>query len=133
MSEAQKEAVKDEFFTLCGRWMGGVLRHGDCIGADAEAHGIWREFGTTGRIEIYPPINKKNRAFCEGDFVHEPRAYFARNRLIVDESDRLIACPAAGAESNSPGTWHAISYALGRGKKVKIISANGNVSCPNGW
>ena len=43
--------------------------HGDCVGADEQAHRMALDLGYF--IEIYPPKNPKLRAFCRGGFIHE--------------------------------------------------------------
>lgn len=60
------------------------LHHGDCIGADEEAHEIALSMGI--RIVIHPPTDPKKRAFCRAHEMREPKPYLDRNHDIVDES-----------------------------------------------
>ena len=106
--------------------------HGDCIGADAEFHEILVNFGF--HIVIYPPFKDDFRAFCDtGTFIiKEPKSYFERNRLIVNDCDLLIACPfmenETDLENYKGGTQYTIEYALTRNKKVIIIYRDGSTS-----
>jgi len=96
------------------------FHHGDCIGADAEAHRIAERAGKC--IIIHPPVDKKYRAYCTVTLGHyvPPDKYIARNHAIVDASDKIIACPD-GPERSHSGTWATIRYAQKTGKKVMII------------
>lgn len=40
------------------------FHHGDCIGADEQAHEIAKALGIP--VAIHPPINPSKRAFCKG-------------------------------------------------------------------
>ena len=62
------------------------FHHGDCIGADKQAHDIALAIGVD--IIIHPPENDKKRAFCEGYKRRaKPLPYLDRNRRIVDTCD----------------------------------------------
>lgn len=87
-----------------------VFRHGDCIGADEQAHQAAREAGCA-MIVIHPPSNPEFRAFCTGDEWEEEKPYLERNHDIVDNSDILIACPGEHNEVMRSGTWATIRYA----------------------
>lgn len=106
------------------------FHHGDCVGADAEAHAIVLGLGMT--IIIHPPRNDKARAFCNGSrkyggsfdgqvTVLKPKDYLARNHDIVDASRLLYACPRSFTEELRSGTWATVRYARKRGKDVCII------------
>ena len=101
-----------------------VLHHGDCVGADAQAHdlAIYHEF----LIYIHPPISSKYRAFKIGNFSHKPLPYLTRNKKIVDTTDFLIACPSGYKEKLRSGTWSTVRYARKKGKKIVIIYPSGN-------
>lgn len=90
---------------------GGEMHHGDCVGADEEAHAIADSLGAA--IYVHPPVDPSFRAYCDGRttaYVAEPKPYLERNRDIVDESDVLVACPD-GPERRRSGTWATIRYA----------------------
>lgn len=103
------------------------FHHGDCVGADAEAHRIVRFFDFHHqkppcqlRIIIHPPINDSKRAFCGGEALL-PKDYLSRNHDIVDSTDLLIACPKGSKEETRSGTWATVRYARKKMKKIWII------------
>lgn len=107
--------------------------HGDCVGSDAQAHRLCREFlGDFGRniwIVVHPPENPGKRAWCKGDVILEPKPYFVRNHDIVDATDELLATPNSFVEplqKRGQGTWSTINYAKRVGKKVSIIYPDGS-------
>jgi len=102
------------------------LHHGDCVGADAEAHTIALELGIA--VVIHPPEDTKARAFC-GDATasRDPKPYLVRNHAIVDETEFLIACPATYVEHLRSGTWATYRYALRLGRRIILITPDGKV------
>ncbi len=103
------------------------LHHGDCIGADAYAHGVAQELGIT--VVVHPPSNPTYRAFCQANAVYPPvtvlpeRDYLARNHDIVDACDLLIALPS-GPERLRSGTWATVRYARRVGKPVLVLTGS---------
>lgn len=96
------------------------LHHGDCIGADAEAHAIAQSLGI--RIVIHPPEISAKRAFCKGAAVtYLPLPYLERNRHIVNLTARLIAAPKTAEEELRSGTWATVRYARQRRRPVTIL------------
>jgi hypothetical protein len=96
--------------------------HGDCVGSDADFHGICQEFEVP--IFIHPPLNAKFRAFCKGSsHTFETQEYLRRNRAIVYMADFLLATPLVMVPSKlgKGGTWYTIRYAQKCGRKVLII------------
>lgn len=88
------------------------LHHGDCVGADAEAHQIAKTLGLDVIIHPGPEDNAALRAFCQGaTLTHEPKKHLERNRCIVECTDTLIGCPEEDAEQQYGGTWYTIRYA----------------------
>lgn len=102
------------------------LGHGDCIGADKQAHGIARKLGLW--ITGYPPNDEKNRAWCECDEYAAPAPYLERNKLIVNQASFLIALPRFHYEETRSGTWAAVRYArtFGGNRPIFIIAPDGN-------
>ena len=132
MTEEQREALEDfldryharyrEHFT--GRC---VLHHGDCIGADEEAHHLAMTIGW--EVVVHPGYGKDGspkRAYCDGDEVREPRPYLARNRDIVNECGVLVAAPH-GEEQKRSGTWATVRAARQSGKPVVLVRPDGTV------
>lgn len=91
------------------------FHHGDCMGADADAHKIAKSLGC--EIFIHPPIAQSMRAFCEGIYL-APLEYLERDRHIVDSCDILIAAPKSDKEERRSGTWYTIRYAKKNKKYV---------------
>lgn len=105
------------------------LHHGDCVGADEEAHDLADNHAFD--IVIHPPDSDSKRAFCTGGEIREPKPYLQRNRNIVDETTVLIACPNGGERMRS-GTWATIRYArtkiyTGEQQLIHIITPSGEI------
>jgi len=130
--------------------------HGDCTGADAEAHKIAEKYFETllanketiePRIVVHPALNPMKRAytlgrkheFLVGDFLLDgicyeqvaPQKYLDRNKHIVDATDILLACPKEQEMTMRSGTWATIRYAWSQvqrtGKKVIVIPPKGRI------
>lgn len=99
------------------------FHHGDCIGADAEAHAI--AIGLGFRAFIHPPIDPKKRAWCEASWLFEPKPYLDRNHDIVDAAQFLIAAPGEPIEQLRSGTWATIRYARKINRNLLIIGPKG--------
>lgn len=97
--------------------------HGDCVGADAEAHGIATELGLV--TVAYPSYHDDVRAFCAATIVKERNPPKARDILIVVHTDFLIACPRGRDEELRSGTWFTIRQAKKHGKKIFMIYPDG--------
>lgn len=97
------------------------FHHGDCIGADEEAHAIARELGFL--IVVHPPLNASKRAFCTRAYqVLKPKPYLDRNRDVVDACAVLIAAPWSDEEELRSGTWATVRYARKMDKQRLILS-----------
>jgi hypothetical protein len=106
------------------------FHHGDCVGADADAHRIALALNIL--VVVHPPIDDKQRAFCGARGKRGPKVsftelkpYLERNHDIVDACDVLIATPAQRNEVLRSGTWATIRYARKKGKEVIIINPEG--------
>lgn len=97
------------------------FHHGDCEGADAEAHDIVREFCPNTLIHIHPPISPYKRAFKVGDITYAPEDYIPRDYKIVDSTDFLIGAPLNDIEQVRSGSWTTIRYGYKTGKEVKVL------------
>lgn len=102
------------------------FRHGDCVGADAEAHDIWRSsFTDLDEIWIHPPMDPKYRAFKNGDVILDPKGYLDRNDDIVAACHYLIGTPNTMKPKVRGGTWSTI-------RKAAASKVRGSVILPNG-
>lgn len=103
----------------------GTLHHGDCIGADAEAHDIATGMGY--ETEGHPPSNPKKRAYKTTTRTNVPLPYLERNQNIVDETVQLIAAPGEFEEQKRSGTWSTIRYARQTKAPFLIIFPDGTI------
>lgn len=128
MTVEQKTALEAIFIRLRVK----EFHHGDCIGADEEAHEIAR--GHTDTIVIHPPDKDDKRAFCTVAKVNrrEPKPYLKRNEDIVRESDLLIAAPYESTEKWRSGTWATVRYARRARVSLMIIQPDGFIVTEKG-
>jgi hypothetical protein len=120
MTPAQRESLRS---LLDGA---GELHHGDCVGADAEAHELARELGM--EVVIHPPKADTMRAWKPSDHICEPKAFLARNRDIVRDTEMLIATPSHETEQQHSGTWSTVRFARKLGRQVLVILPDGHLS-----
>jgi hypothetical protein len=123
MSSAQKNELYA--FLRKAKSMDGEVEfhHGDCIGADTEAHDIAMLAGCD--IIIHPPTNPKKRSFCQ-NFKRRanPLPYLERNKHIVDATTVLIVAPKSDVEELRSGTWATYRYAKSRGGMIILLGRN---------
>jgi hypothetical protein len=111
------------------RFEPGVLHHGDCKGADAQAAELATGIGW--RTEAHPANLEQWRAYTPADVIHEPLPALERNHVIVQASHRVIACPD-GPERRRSGTWATIRYAQRAGWPILIILPQQTITS-EGW
>lgn len=128
MTGAQKAEVRRALAEL----KPSVVRHGDCVGSDAEFAKMAREAGVW--IEQFPPVDETHRAFTPADVIHPAKTHFARNRDLVDgltpddgTANILIATPCQDIEQERGGTWMTVRYARKRGVPVTVVWPDGSV------
>ena len=92
--------------------------HGDCVGADAQAHDIARYLGY--HITAFPPSNPALRAFCKADEIRPTKPYLDRDRDIVDESEVLLAAINLPVKPHS-GSWYTYKYAHDKFKRAWML------------
>ena len=119
--EGMSQHQKEQFVLKMLELHPTEFHHGDCIGADSDAHDIVREFFPNAKIVIYPPILTKKRAFKQGDEFKEPESYITRDYKIVDAVEILIGTPKQNQEVIRSGTWTTIRYARRTGKSHIIL------------
>jgi len=115
MTDDQKEAFK----AFLEAHKPEEFHHGDCVGADADAHKIAKKLKI--KIVIHPPEDGKHRAFCKGGKILKPKPYLERNHDIVGVCSVLIACPKQKREIRRSGTWATVRYARKMNKALSIM------------
>lgn len=128
----QRGMTAEQFDRFCSALTLDVMafdwfHHGDCIGADAQAHAAVRRLTT--RIHVHPCNIPSKRAFCVGDAASPVAPPLDRNRVMVDLSAALIATPGQMVEELRSGTWSTIRYARKR-IPVHIIWPDGTYTPP---
>lgn len=139
MSDAQRGVVRD--------WLRNslddlnVIVHGGAEGADAEfdeaitaafgiSHYNFPELGIV--CEVYPATVERFSFWRRKDqakrFVHSPMDPLKRNRIVVNQSHKMLATPAEAEEQPRGGTWSTIRYARKIGKPIAIIRPDGVVA-----
>lgn len=122
------EGMSKNQIVQCWHWLGFFkaidktsfeFHHGDCVGADDEAHEIARlhKYKTV----AHPPINESKRAFKKADVILEAKKYLTRNKDIAKVCDVLLAAPKEDVEVLRSGTWSTIRKARKFGKEVIIL------------
>jgi hypothetical protein len=117
--EGMSQHQKEQFVLKMLELQPTEFHHGDCIGADSEAHDIVREFFPNVKIVVYPPISTKKRAFKQGDEFKKPESYITRDYKIVDAVEYLIGTPKTNEEVIRSGTWTTIRYARRIGNHIR--------------
>jgi hypothetical protein len=128
--EGMTPQQKQWFDTHLGFFKCKEFKHGDCFGADSEAHDIALKH--VSKIVIHPPNYDSKRAFCnkrtkEGIEIQimPEKWYIDRNHDIVDGSEMMIATPKEYSEQLRSGTWATIRYAKKSKKPLMIIYPDG--------
>jgi hypothetical protein len=128
--EGMTKAQRKVFRKLLAEIDPSVFIHGDCIGADAEAHAI--AFEEQGREVRKRPCNiPQKRAFTKGGtVVAPPEPPLDRNHKMVDDGQALVATPKTMHEELRSGTWATVRYARKLDRPVWIIWPDGTISTP---
>lgn len=119
MTDQQKRSVR----LLINALKPSYFNHGDCVGADVEAHDIVRDACPKSFIYVYPAIDREQNR--ESDYRAPPDKPLTRNRVIVDMSDVMIATPRESSEMLRGGTWSTVRYARLKKKSLYLILPNG--------
>ena len=124
-TQRQQDSLRQLFVWL----RPGGLRHGDCVGADAQGHDIYREVMGPNRnhayVLIHPPRDHRLRAGKIGNTFKE-LPYLERDKYIAGcvagfRTDLLIAMPRQPREVLRSGTWATVRYARRAGTPVIIL------------
>jgi predicted Rossmann fold nucleotide-binding protein DprA/Smf involved in DNA uptake len=126
MSDYQKAVLKRSMAAAHCDGIENILHHGDCKGADAEAHAIAVELGWD--IIIHPPTRRIMRAYCgDGAIILLPMDYLERDQAIVNASRFMFAAPKSDKEERRSGTWYTVRYARKMGKRVILLNRNEDI------
>ena len=119
--EGMSQHQKEQFVLKMQDLNPAEFHHGDCEGADAEAHDLVREFFPNVKIIIYPPISVKRRAFKQGDEYKDPESYISRDYKIVDAVEFMFGAPKTNQEVLRSGTWTTIRYTKKTNKPITVL------------
>lgn len=119
MTDAQQTLLRT-YLERGKRFIEG-FHHGDCVGADAQAHAIAADVLGVDRIWIHPPSDPKYRAYCVSPNILPTEDYLKRDRNIVDATAGLVAAPKTPHEERRSGTWYTIRYACKMQKPHKKL------------
>lgn len=100
------------------------FHHGDCVGADTQAHE--EALSLSALIHLHPPKNPNKRSFCKADVSYPEKDYLVRNHDIVDMTDVLIVAPKGYEEEIRSGTWATYRYAKKKNKRIIVVFPNGD-------
>jgi hypothetical protein len=117
----QQRALRE----LLASYQTGTLHHGDCVGADAEAHDIAVALGWA--AVIYPSNKDELRAWKSAPDIRMPRSPLSRKNDIVRAVELLIAVPAKSMEQRRSGTWPTVRFGIKLKRPVQIIQPAGGV------
>jgi hypothetical protein len=106
------------------------LRHGDCIGGDAQLARIAKDLGYY--LIAHPghpkdPNETKYRAFTDfNDEIREIKPFIVRDKDMVDGAGLLLAAPYQDYEVTRSGTWTTVRYAKNEGVTVAFVYPSRN-------
>lgn len=134
MTLEQGRVVLDLLSARTGWSRAAQLHHGDCIGADQQAHKIAVAIKVP-LIVIWPPMNSLKAARCWADKAPEDvevrlkpaMEYLQRDWQIALNCTELVATPKGEQEELRSGTWATIRYARKFKRHIYIILPNGKV------
>ncbi len=116
----QKEALASLLLAM----MPASLSAGVCQGSDDSAMTMAHMLGI--RVICHPPIDDRLRAYnAFADETLPAKTHFARNRDIVNTTDRLLATPPCKPLPDKGGTAYTVGVARKVGKPVLIIWPDG--------
>jgi hypothetical protein len=137
MTLQQYKAFKNVICDECSSKDLFGFHHGDCLGADAEAHQYVASTFNRVIIHIHPPKEARLQAFvyntdefaliASRSYVYAPLSYIERNRIIVNSSGLLIAAPDTMTDVTRSGTWSTVRFARKKNVPVILVYPDGTV------
>jgi hypothetical protein len=124
LNARQQLALESVFvvFNTTGQPQLKAALHGDAVGADVQFAAVAKRF----RYLVFGyPV--EGRDSDRGHFPNDETrmqtsgGYLARNRLLVDSCDILIAAPPCDEPQEKGGTWYTIKYASKVAKPVIML------------
>lgn len=115
------------------------IHHGGCYGADFDFHEIaLRNSKCQAHVRIYVhpgkgAMNQSRHFLSESPYwqrniiVLPEVEYLLRDRIIVNESDLLIACPHGKTELTRSGTWFTVRRARENKIPIMIVYPDGSI------
>ena len=102
--------------------VGTQLHTGCCVGVDTQVAELVLEIRYDKiRLIGHPPIKKHNQGATDMyDMLLPEKNYLERDRIIVNSTAMLIACPL-NLTTQKGGTWYTINYAQKKNKPVIIL------------
>jgi hypothetical protein len=131
MTAAQKDGVTR--YIICETdGLPSIAMHGGAPGSDEQFDEIVTGILIGIRVAIRPcAMDRYCFWIAKGDAVvrsiYAPIAPLVRNKIIVNESDCMIATPAEAQEQQRGGTWSTIRYTRKVGKPLVVIFPDGTV------
>ncbi len=122
MQPAQGVAFTELICMLRPDW----FHHGNCVGADKDAHDVVRACLPT-KIRLHPCNITNKQAECVGDATELVLPPLVRNRVMVDQCPILVATPGEADEVLRSGTWATIRYARAKKRTIYLITPLGDV------
>lgn len=121
------DAQKSSFAEIISLLKPVCFIHGDCLGADHDAHNLTKEHSPETKIAIRPCFYKNMRAYCKGDIEFPEKHPLDRNVDIVEDGELLIACPKKMTKEQTGGTWHTINFARMNNLSLIVIWPDGTL------
>jgi hypothetical protein len=127
MTDQQREKFVEVLTELNSKETITEFHHGDCVGADSEAHHLVREHFPKVKIVAHPANFFDLRSFEKADEIRQGLPSSIRNLNIVMSARVLVATPKTPTPTPS-GTWQTIRMGLKTACHVFIISPDGETS-----
>jgi len=106
----------------------GEFHHGDCVGADAEAHDFALMAGASIHVHPCDITDKRAWKIAGVDWVGVVKPPLQRNRDIVRAVDIMVCAPRMFIEELRSGTWSAIRFARKQRVPLLIVWPDGSVT-----
>jgi hypothetical protein len=109
------------------RMFGGTeFHHGGCVGADVQAAELARLAGYRTIRHPGDTPSKQDHRFLDDDY-RMVLPNLARNHIIVDEVNLMIAAPGEMDEVLRSGTWATIRYSRKLQREIYLVYPNGKI------